>query len=296
MKKITETCIVVILAILILSTLIGCSNLLVTPKDTMIPPKGTRVEEQTTEDIESIIKSFLPKEAKFQIPSTPTGADAIQFGDMDGDGGKEMLVTYKLAQEPESVYAMLFKMDGATWNAIWQKRFEGYDVDWAGFIDLEGSGRRQLMIGAAVGLSAGNILSAFSLDDDIINEYFTTMYHKLELVELTPKGEEKPRKLLGIWTKDTGDAFVVDVLKWTGTELAPAKGVYPVYFKKIVEYYEERTKANPEAALYWYYLADAQIKINDTEGAMNSIENGLKSNQEYPGKEKFLELRNQIKQ
>jgi hypothetical protein len=45
---------------------------------------------------------------------------------------------------------------------------------------------------------------------------------------------------------------------------------------------------------YWYYLADAQLKIGNTEEALKSIDKALSFEYPYPSKEELMKLRNQL--
>ncbi|MMZ56468.1 hypothetical protein D1872_183610 [compost metagenome] len=87
---------------------------------------------------------------------------------------------------------------------------------------------------------------------------------------------------IALWKHDTGDAFEVDVFTWDGTKLAPAPEAYPYYFKKVVQYYEQKVKEMPDAAFYWYYLADAQVKAGQPESGIKSIEKALSIKRAHP--------------
>jgi hypothetical protein len=95
---------------------------------------------------------------------------------------------------------------------------------------------------------------------------------------------------VAIWNHDTGEAYKVEILRWKDTQLVPDEDSYSYYFKRVVAYYEEKVKQVPEAAFYWYYLADAQIKAGMEKEAAKSIEVGMKISPGYPTKEEFQEL------
>jgi len=246
----------------------------------------------------SAVQKFLPSGAKLEEPKNPGGAKAIQQQDMDGDGKAELLVTYRVGQNPGELGAILLQKKQNNWEKVWeQKGSLGYALDRASFADITGDGRPELLLGWTMGASAGNGLDIFTwqdkekssgggvaLDDDgnALNEvhWQGTMthiasigYHKIDIINANNQkdtgfiiiGEESPlfgkQAALALWRHDTGEAYSIKVLRWTkvgsDTGLVPAEDLYPEYYKKVVAYYQEKVKEMPEAAFYWYYLADA---------------------------------------
>ncbi|SHI37501.1 tetratricopeptide repeat protein [Desulfofundulus thermosubterraneus] len=83
------------------------------------------------------------------------------------------------------------------------------------------------------------------------------------------------RQELAVWVKDTGDAMAVDVLRWDGKNLISAEDVYLAYFPRVVEYYRKRVREHPQASFYWYYLADALVKVREYRQALEAAEKGM---------------------
>ncbi|WP_395940840.1 VCBS repeat-containing protein [Bacillus sp. FJAT-22090] len=75
--------------------------------------------------------------------------------------------------------------------------------------------------------------------------------------------------------------------------LVEAKDVYPYYFRKVASYYEKLLKTN-DYAYYWYYLADAQMKAQELEQALLSIDKALSFSSPYPSEKELLEKKQEI--
>lgn len=99
---------------------------------------------------------------------------------------------------------------------------------------------------------------------------------------------------IALWVHDTGEAYKVEVYRFKNGELIPAKDVYTYYFPRVVAYYKERVKEMPDAAFYWYYLADAQFKAAMYEDALISINKAIDLNLEYPPRDVLIELKEDI--
>ena len=98
---------------------------------------------------------------------------------------------------------------------------------------------------------------------------------------------------LAIWIHDTGDAYKVDVYRFSEGELVRAKDVYPYYFKKVTAYYEKLLQTN-DFSYYWYYLSDAQRKAGNLEQNLTSIDKALSFRSPYPSKEQLLDKKQQV--
>jgi tetratricopeptide (TPR) repeat protein len=272
------------MAILISGTLLltGCS-MLPSPGSTIKAPRAAGVQVENDGDIVAVAREFLPSGAKLISSGQSSG---VQKKDIDADGKDEILATYQAGENAHEIGAFLLKKKDGKWRKVWQQQGFGYDLDYAGFEDITGDGRPEVLIGGVIGASAGNGLDIFSWQGDTLKKIAGTGYHRLEVLHLPGKyGTEKSydgRAQLAVWQKDTGTAMAVDVLRWYEIGLVPAEDLYPEYFPKVVEYYKQQLKQMPDAPFLWYYLADAQQKAGMPEEALKSVEKGLSLKGEYP--------------
>lgn len=84
-------------------------------------------------------------------------------------------------------------------------------------------------------------------------------------------------KELIIWNHDTRDAYKVEVLSKNGSDYVDDPLMYPYYFQKVVDYYKTQINKtyNSKSPIMWYYLSDAELKINKPKEALISIEQGI---------------------
>lgn len=270
-------------AILISGTLLftGC-NFLPSPSSTIGPPTAAQVGNH--KELEAIVREFLPPEAN-QNSSELT----VTQTDVDADGQKEIITVYEFEKEAPEIGALALKLEGGRWKKVWQEQGFGYDLDVFEVADITGDGKPEVLIGTTIGASAGNGLDIFSWHEGTLKKIATTGYHRLEIIapEKENKEDSKRQVFLAVWQKDTGNAMAVDVLRWEEIGLVPAEDLYPKYFPKVVEYYEEQLKKAPDAPVLWYYLADAQQKAGMPEEALKSVEKGLDLKGDYPPEYKF---------
>ncbi|MGE5415658.1 MAG: hypothetical protein ACM3UZ_02615 [Acidobacteriota bacterium] len=241
------------------------------------------------DEVEQAVKSSLPAGAVLIAPLNPEGTEAVQTEDMDNDGTREIIAAYSMGEKRKAeAYAMILKQKNNTWEKIWQSGPSGYEIDCAIPADVTGDGRNELLMGWTLGASVGNGLDILSLKNGKVDKLYSTGYHKMELLNEAEDGDK--RVALALWQKDTGEAFQVDVYRWDGQRLAAASEFYPDYFEKVVEYYEPLVKETPDDAFYWYYLADAQIRVGNKVDARDSINKGMSLHKGYPALGRFQQL------
>jgi len=227
------------------------------------------------------VEKFLPANAAVYTPSSPAGTSGIQQLDINNDGVQEIFLTYKVNGTPGEIGAIVLTEEDGQLKKLWDQEGPGYDIDYVAFKDITGDGHVEILIGWRIGGSAGSDLNIYTTKNGEFKNLSSIGYNKLELFEFQTKQMSSPETYFATWVKDTGDVFMVDVVKWADGDFLPATEVYQVYFPKIVDYYSVRVKETPDAKIYWYYLADAQLKSGLYEDALNSINKGLTSKLDY---------------
>lgn len=276
-------------------TATGCS--MSNPPSAMIkPPISVNSELDSNKDILNEVNKIIPKDARIINPENPEGSKGIQLKDIDGDGNGEAIVLYKLNGADGHAGFLVLKQDSNNkWNKIMDYRSDGSDVNYLNIANVTGNENGDIIIGWQMG-STANGLDLFTWKNKKLEKVASSYYSKIEVSEMADKnGNKNGKNDVALWVHDTGEAYIIDVLKWDGSRLVSDTDAYPYYFKTVVPYYEQKIKELPGAAFYWYYLADAQIKAGDSKNALNSINEGLalkkKSPNIYPEDSKFLELK-----
>jgi tetratricopeptide (TPR) repeat protein len=258
-------CSLLLILILVLAT--GCGEVLPTPEETIQPPKtpGSPAEADEKELYETI-SNLLPDRA--QLVSPANGGSAIQIGDLIRNGSAEVAVVYRIADQSNQLYAVIFTEEDGEWIKLWEETGQGYDLDYLELTDLDGDGTPELLIGWTIGASAGSGLDIYGWTEEGVQLLDQSGYN---LIEIGEAGGEKSGKLIALWIKDTGTVFAVDVFRFSEQQLVRAPDLYAQYFPKVVDYYMEQIGSTPDAPILWYYLADAQIKLGQTDEAIRSI-------------------------
>jgi bla regulator protein BlaR1 len=157
-------------------------------------------------------------------------------------------------------------------------------------VDLTGDGQPELLFDWITGyMSAGNDLDVYGWRDGTMKKLATIGYHQLDW--LPPK---QGKRGLAVWEKDIGMAFMVKTLRLEEQGWVNADEQYAEYFREVVVPYDRQlVEQMPGARFAWYYLAEAQVKAQMPREALQSIEQGLSLDVDYPETSKFEQLKEQ---
>lgn len=237
-------------------------------------------------DIITLLRKFLPADAKLVAAQYPLISTPIQAVDLDNDGQMEIILAY---QWQGALYLLILKKYNNQWREFSRIKGPGYGINYLVFADITGDGKKEILIGWQIG-AIWSQLDIYSARNGKLEKIASKIYSRIELIPSenhTPYGGT----YIALWSHVTGEAYDIEVYGWKGNALAPAENVYPYYFRKVVLYYMQKVREMPGAAFYWYYLADAQIKARMPWAALYSIDRGRALHLEYPSKEDFLTLR-----
>jgi len=280
--------IIISICLLIAVCMIGITN---SPIKATTLKSGEKLLETKQSNINyvNIVKEFLPQNSQIVTPSNTKEEDNVLLKDLDNDGMSEIIAAYKLAGEDEKINILVLKKLGANWTKALDELGEGFKLDPVLTADIDGDGQNEVLLSRRIGGTAAQLF-IYKWSNNLLNKVSNgdLYYSKLDLVDVPGKNI----KAIATWQHDTGDAYIIDILKWNGKTFVSEKDLYPNYFKQsVVPYYEQKVKEMPEASFYWYYLADAQIEAEDKKAALKSIEKGLNLNLDYPSKEDFNKLK-----
>ncbi|MEH6987521.1 DL-endopeptidase inhibitor IseA family protein [Cytobacillus firmus] len=247
--------------------------------------------EKPAEDEGSIlplIKAHLPKGTSLFVPNSPVGSDAYLKSDLNNDGFDEIIAFYKSFVRSDYTGAMILQQENGKWKKAGDIQGSGYEVSWGSTEDFTGDGKPELLLGWKIGVSAGSILDVYKWDNGKFIKLSQQNYHELDLIY----EDDSPR--LAIWRRESADVYDINILKWLKGSFVPAPELYPAYFLKTADYYKQRTAEVPDAASYWYYLADSLLKAEQPEQALEAIEKGVSLKVTVPGWNEFEQLRGRI--
>lgn len=234
------------------------------------------------------INKFLPPNAKLLWLEEPNRRPAVLSADLDGDNTQEIAAVYRWHDNNEIVIIKWF--DGY-WQPISYIGGKGFGITYFNAAPITGKKAQNLVIGWQLGA----IYSQLDILEFTDNRFKSLLQNEIYFSEIevanmaTKEGLDKKYEI-ALWTHDTGDAYVVDVYQWDGEILRPYPEAYPYYFIKVADYYKKQIIKLPDAAFYWYYLADAQTKAEQYNKALRSIETAIKLNSTYPSIDTLIEL------
>nr|WP_263327515.1 IseA DL-endopeptidase inhibitor family protein [Neobacillus sp. Marseille-Q6967] len=267
--------------------LAGC-NLFPSPESLIQLPK--QVEAFVDEDILSIARRNLPKATELSVAKGPVGSDSVMKLDLDADKKEEALVLYRSTTNPNQVGAFVLKENKKKWEKIFAKQGTGSEFSWASATDITGDGKDEILLGWQSGGADENVLEIYQWDKNKLSKLKELTFHELELIRF----EGDPMTRVALWKRDMADAYKIDLLGWSGESFVADKSHYPSYFQKVIAYYEQRSSEVPDAAYNWYYLADAHLKANHPEQALEAVNKGFKLKSVVPTQENFKTLKSQI--
>ena len=217
---------------------------------------------------------------------------AICAADLDGDKIPEIIVGYKLQEQN---YIMILKRYKNSWYIAANIKGTGYNINYLCVARITEKNINSLIVGWQVGA----IWSQLDIIQWTGEEYKKILdeevyYSKIEVEDMKGIHGRDGIYEIALWVHDTGNAYKIEVYRLCNGRLIPAKDVYPYYFPRVVAFYKERVKEMPDAAFYWYYLADAQFKSCMYKDALISINKAIDLNLEYPPRDVLIKLKKDI--
>ncbi|MEW5935854.1 MAG: hypothetical protein AB1816_19915, partial [Bacillota bacterium] len=228
-------------------------------------------------EAEELARRFLPEGAQL-TEVAPTGATAwgalarapaVQTIRFWPEG--ELLILAGYRRDPGRAGAMLLGRRASGWEKLWSEEQDGCGIERLQLADVLGEGKPQLLVGWDAGPSLGGRLEVLSWTGNGLESVALLGYHRLDVVDLSGTYARDGRCELAVWTKDTGDAYAVEVYRWHEGRFVPAPDTYRTYYPTVVDYYAQRTREHPDVRAYWYYLALAQVRAQEARAALDSL-------------------------
>ncbi|WP_445678062.1 hypothetical protein [Psychrobacillus sp. FSL H8-0484] len=221
-----------------------------------------------------VLKNFLPPNATILELPKPQEKLAILLADIDGDHFNELIGAYKYEEQN---YILILKMINDQWLPLIHIKGNGYGISDLIVAPITDSWVSTLVVGWQI----GNVWAELDLLQ-WTNSGFVRLptnnivYSKLEVEDMPGEYGEDGQYELAVWIHDTGEAYKVDVYRFSEGRLDIARDVYPYYFRKVEAYY-------------------AQKKAGDLEQKLASNDKGLSFRSPYPtSREEVLDKRQQV--
>ncbi|KRU41371.1 WG repeat-containing protein [Clostridium sporogenes] len=240
----------------------------------------------------NIINKYLPMGSQIIVEEDNNNEPLIIRADLNGYGLGEIIVAYRWQGEN---YVMVLERYYNQWCVIDNIKGKGYDISYLKVAPITDNTIDNLIIGWRRGAiwSELDILQWTPYGfKRVIDEGI--YYSKVEVENMKSVKAMNGKNEIALWLHDTAEAYKVEVYRWSLGKLVKAEDVYPYYFEKVIDFYKRKVKEEPDFPVYWYYLADAQVKGKMYEDALKSIDKALEIPKAYPSKRELLKLKDYI--
>ncbi|MBE1442172.1 WG repeat-containing protein [Paenibacillus sp. OAS669] len=240
---------------------------------------------------ETHVKAFLPPGAELVVIPAANQTAAIAAADLDGDQVQEIAAVYRMEQEQ---HLMILKYWDQDWIVADVRAVPSLPVGIMLAVPVIDNSRSSLIIGwqeeKAYRLSVYDWTPA-GLRDVVPG---TVSFSFMEAADIPGRSGWDGITELVLWTHDEAEAYRVSVLRWDDGEFIDVADEHPLYYHKVVRYYEGLTRQRPDVPLYWYYLADAQLKADMPDWAHTTMQHLYRSGLSLPLEQRLLALQQEI--
>jgi len=247
----------------------------------------------TNWQLAQFVRNYLPGGAELVTIDRPRSHYAVLAADLNGDQVPEIAAIYRRPDGQQ--HLLILQMRGNEWEIAANQAGTGYGVTALMAGDVTGRGHRDFIVGWQIGANWSN-LSIYEWKPGSIRGIAPeqTVFSHLDVFRVPDQRGGHGPLVLASWVHDTGEAYRVEVMRWQNGTLAPAPEFYSMYFPRVVQYYEKMVRYHPTYSYYWYYLADAQWKDKQPQGALQSVRKALSFDQPYPSREQLQQLEREI--
>lgn len=229
-------------------------------------------------DLVEIVKRFINKDSEILF------ANEV---DINNDGNKEIIAGYRYAK---GLYLIILEEIKGEWGLLEILKGHGYNVNKIIIAPLEDKNRYIIVVWELSDI--WKTLDIYSQDKYGIYNYLTLdkPFNDLYVEDINDDGIFE----VIIWSRDSGEAYKVEIYSVKNNNLIKARDLYEKYFENLVKYYSGLVDKNPTSSIYWYYLANSQFITEKLEDALKSINMDLSFQYVYPSKEEALLLKEKI--
>jgi len=207
---------------------------------------------------------FLPYGAELLMTESYPKKTLLQTIDLDHDHFLEVIGIFRLNQK---LYLFVLNNFYGHWRVISVVEGTGYQVSYFGVESITSRHAMDIVVGWQIG-GIWSKLSIYEWKSNGLKEITKKDYSfsKMEIEDMSGRNGKDGKAEIALWSHDTAEAYKVDVYRWEKGKLIRAKDVEPYYFKKVVQYYQEKIREHPDYLFYYPYLEDAKKKaLQETE-------------------------------
>ncbi|MBD2867863.1 WG repeat-containing protein [Paenibacillus arenilitoris] len=203
-----------------------------------------------------LASAHLPDGARLMMLGGRSARAAVIAADIAGDRVPEVAAAYCLNGE---LYMQVLKCVDGAWAAKANARGSGCGVTLLAAAPVTRAGRNNLIVGWKTG-EARSKLSVYEWTRKGLEDVAPAdlSYTFLEAGDMPGAGGRDGKAEIALWSRDAGDAYRIEVMRWNKGAFMTAPDVYPFYFPGVVRYYERVMRGNPDLTAYGDLLTDAR--------------------------------------
>ena len=131
--------------------------------DGMLRPPKTMGDEAEIEQL--ISKSANKSGYILKYPKSGTHRSAIVFEDLDLDDGLEAVAFFRNKDDLTAVHMLIMRSNGGVWELSDDFVNETTDVDCVDFADVDGDGKKEILVGYTTYTPNVNVLSCYAFNE-----------------------------------------------------------------------------------------------------------------------------------
>lgn len=240
-------------------------------------------------DYHATVNSFLPPGAMLLRPQYPGSENEIQFADLDSDGRKELIASYRTC---DGINTLVLKKDEVQWFKMAEISNPGFEsIHYRSSADVAGYGKKYLLVGLVSPLN-NRTLFAYELADGSANKIFSRDYGKLE-VQKSRTASGTVVDAIAFWDEETAGIYNISLLRWNGIEL---EEINPSRYlaNRVVPYHIKALRQKPDDVVNWYNLANSLYGAGDASRAARAIDFGLRYDPDPMLRSRFDSLKSML--
>jgi len=250
-------------------------------------------DDQDSDDYEEIVKRFLPDNAIPLMPERPSYIKGLHLTDLDGDGERELIASYRLKDDIKTI---ILKKEKNRWYKASEISNPGYrELNYRDVVNISGLGKRHLVLGLS---SRGkpSTVCGYTFDNGEVYKAFSYNCNKFDVLRKSADRNAPLPMDIAIWNKQNDGTYDISFLRWNGIQFEPMAGEYSNYYeKKAVPYFAMKAKYAPYSAANWYNLAVALVKAGAYRDALTAVNVGIDMDRDGTFKDRFLALRSELR-
>jgi len=244
-----------------------------------------------TVDYKAVVGTFLPPGAKLLRPQYPENSNEIQFADLDGDGRRELVASYKTN---EGIQTLVLKRDSVQWYKIAEINAPEFKtIHYRNSAVVSSDGKPFLLLGME-SAPGKRTLFAYSLEGGgDARKIFSKDYSRIDLQKTRGSTTAPGRAYLALWHEVEPDIYDIELINWNGFELEK-RDDRRYLANSVIPYYVRKLRNNPDDATSWYNFASCLAKTGNTAHALRAVDLGLARSQDGALSERFNTLRGRL--